>query len=252
MSEPVAWSPVSKDGLLRGIRYGKPTEDDLLIAEADGDTIRYFCELTRPSPAVSESPDTVSVPKDNAREELKRYRKKPVVIQAAQWFKIGDHAAVERPWSNKADYRCPNCGKGWGCHGVIKTLEDSQDGGHFVCPGDWIITGVQGENYACKPDIFDKTYGSEGEAADALERVTREEKSLRKYANERDQMCDILRDRAQAAEAEAERLRADAERYQHLRSERPTLLITGFFGNGCVNRTIEEVDAAIDAALEHK
>jgi hypothetical protein len=187
-----------------------------------------------------------------ACEELKRYRKKPVVIQAAQWFKIGDHAAVERPWSNKADYRCPNCGKGWGCHGVIKTLEDSQDGGHFVCPGDWIITGVQGENYACKPDIFDKTYGSEGEAADALERVTREEKSLRKYANERDQMCDILRDRAQAAEAEAERLRADAERYQHLRSERPTLLITGFFGNGCVNRTIEEVDAAIDAALEHK
>lgn len=32
------------------------------------------------------------------------------------------------------------------------------EGGHTVCPGDWIITGVQGENYPCKPDIFDATY----------------------------------------------------------------------------------------------
>jgi hypothetical protein len=40
-----AWSPVSKTGLLRGIREGKPTAEDLAIAEADGDSIRYYCEV---------------------------------------------------------------------------------------------------------------------------------------------------------------------------------------------------------------
>ena len=39
-------------------------------------------------------------------------------------------------------------------HGWIDTLE----GGHIVCPGDWIITGVKGERYSCKPDIFAATY----------------------------------------------------------------------------------------------
>jgi hypothetical protein len=39
-------------------------------------------------------------------------------------------------------------------HGWIDTLE----GGHIVCPGDYIITGVNGEHYPCKPDIFWRTY----------------------------------------------------------------------------------------------
>ena len=37
---------------------------------------------------------------------------------------------------------------------VIATLE----GGHWVNLGDWIIRGVQGEFYPCKPDIFEATY----------------------------------------------------------------------------------------------
>lgn len=37
---------------------------------------------------------------------------------------------------------------------VIETLE----GHHEVTPGDWIITGVKGEHYPCKPDIFAATY----------------------------------------------------------------------------------------------
>ena len=36
----------------------------------------------------------------------------------------------------------------------IATLE----GDHLVTPGDWIITGVKGEHYPCKPDIFEATY----------------------------------------------------------------------------------------------
>ena len=43
---PNAWSPISKSGLLRGIRHGQPTAEDMAIAEADGDTIMYFYSFT--------------------------------------------------------------------------------------------------------------------------------------------------------------------------------------------------------------
>lgn len=49
---------------------------------------------------------------------------------------------------------CKHCSKDMHKHGWIDTLE----GGHIVCPGDWIITGVKGEMYPCKPDIFTATY----------------------------------------------------------------------------------------------
>ena len=74
------------------------------------------------------------------------YRKKPVEIEAVQWFKPGDHPAVVM----KSDpLRYADTGVPW-----IETLE----GGHVVTPGDWIITGVKGEHYPCKPDIFELTY----------------------------------------------------------------------------------------------
>ena len=69
-----------------------------------------------------------------------KFMKKPVVIEATQWFKMGDHPKVfmgqlsDRP--------------------RIDTLE----GPMFVDVGDWIITGVKGEHYPCKPDIFEATY----------------------------------------------------------------------------------------------
>jgi hypothetical protein len=74
-----------------------------------------------------------------------KFRKKPVVIEATQWFKMGDHPKVEQHPSHDPE------SKRWGW---IETLE----GGHIVTSGDWIITGVQGEHYPCKPDIFDMTY----------------------------------------------------------------------------------------------
>lgn len=76
-----------------------------------------------------------------------KFRKKPVVIEATQWFKLGDHPLVNVMHHNNITN--PN-----GVMGLIKTLE----GFHEVTPGDWIITGVKGECYACKPDIFDLTY----------------------------------------------------------------------------------------------
>lgn len=94
------------------------------------------------------------------------YRKKPVVVEATQWWKNGDHPE-DGPRENEgkavryfrrpdvpADQLCKHCGNHMQNHGWIDTLE----GGHIVCPGDWIITGVHGEKYPCKSDIFEKTH----------------------------------------------------------------------------------------------
>lgn len=85
---------------------------------------------------------------------MAKYRKKPVVIEAMQWFKHGDHLMVRR---------VGNSAVGNAYHaqllaedklGIIRTLE----GDHYVIPGDWIICGVAGEYYPCKPEIFEATY----------------------------------------------------------------------------------------------
>ena len=84
------------------------------------------------------------------------YRKKPVVVEATQWFKLGDHPAVLPPHNGGGscyNYAAAN-GISVDLTGWIETLE----GGHIVLAGDWIITGVQGEHYPCKPDIFEATY----------------------------------------------------------------------------------------------
>ena len=77
---------------------------------------------------------------------MAKYRKKPVVIEAVQWFNLGDHPNVVKAFFLHDPQQI---GFGW-----IKTLA----GGHIVTSGDWIITGVKGEHYPCKPDIFEMTY----------------------------------------------------------------------------------------------
>lgn len=79
-----------------------------------------------------------------------RFRKKPIVIEAVQWFAPGDHAAVV------ADPRSPT---GF----AIRTPENTVVK-HEVTPGDWIITGIKGEFYPCKPDVFVATYEPADEA----------------------------------------------------------------------------------------
>jgi hypothetical protein len=96
-----------------------------------------------------------------------KYRKKPVVIDATKWQKNGDHpedgpvagegAVVGRyraPRGLAALGECQLCDWDMDAHGWI----DSYEGGHIVCPGDWIITGVEGEHYPCKPSVFAATY----------------------------------------------------------------------------------------------
>ena len=74
-----------------------------------------------------------------------KFRKKPVVIEAVQWFAHGDHPKV---------VPLHPANPGFEAYGRIETLE----GEHVVTPGDWIIQGVKGEFYPCKPDIFEMTY----------------------------------------------------------------------------------------------
>jgi hypothetical protein len=81
------------------------------------------------------------------------FRKRPVVIEAVQWFPGVEIDGVEmEPCDlprHDPEYPCAA-----GRHPYIKTLE----GRMSVSAGDWIITGVQGERYPCKPDIFALTY----------------------------------------------------------------------------------------------
>jgi hypothetical protein len=85
---------------------------------------------------------------------MAKFKKKPVVIEATQWFVHGDHPMVKkRMIGSGISNAWVESETGW-----IDTLE----GGHIVTPGDWIITGVKGEHYPCKPDIFELTYEPAG------------------------------------------------------------------------------------------
>lgn len=90
------------------------------------------------------------------------YRKLPVIIEAEQLRK--DNAAELARWCGGAlgseppeDDRSPV--KDWALVVIIKTLE-----GEMVArQGDWIIRGVKGEFYPCKPDIFEMTYDTKND-----------------------------------------------------------------------------------------
>ena len=81
---------------------------------------------------------------------MAKYRKKPVIVEAMQLTResfldccnfIGEDNLNDGTSEDE-------------CYIGIVTLE----GDHNARPGDWIIRGVQGEFYPCKPDIFEATY----------------------------------------------------------------------------------------------
>lgn len=78
-----------------------------------------------------------------------KFRKKPVVIEAIQFTKEMLDGIKPAPACIQF-----SCMVGDTRVGYIQTLEGTMS----VSLGDWIITGVNGEHYACKPDIFEKTY----------------------------------------------------------------------------------------------
>lgn len=87
---------------------------------------------------------------------MPKFRKKPIVINAEQFF------PDKKPWPEGVMVG-PSSQGTW----CVSTLE----GVHVVTPGDWIITGIEGERYACKPDIFERTYEP---IADTMSKSTEE------------------------------------------------------------------------------
>lgn len=80
------------------------------------------------------------------------YRKKPVVIEARQYDGTETCGRQLVDWIGEKAIWSPECGL------QIRTLETSQEGWFNVSPRDFVIKGIQGEFYACKPDIFAQTY----------------------------------------------------------------------------------------------
>lgn len=92
-----------------------------------------------------------------------KFRKKPVVIEA---FQLTEKTRIDNrdwpDWMNRA------WNKERGTEGALspekKGTGDGElmigtlEGNHLVSFGDWIIQGIKGEIYPCKPDIFEATY----------------------------------------------------------------------------------------------
>ena len=92
-----------------------------------------------------------------------KYRKKPVVIEAIQlkwtnWNEVcdflGDIISEKNPARDVATYS-DKCGE---VEPYIEITIPTLEGDHVAKHGDFIIKGVQGEFYPCKPDIFEQTY----------------------------------------------------------------------------------------------
>ena len=78
-----------------------------------------------------------------------KYRKKPVVIEAEHFDGTYQCFLGFEDWIGR-----DNVSNFLGDKFFVKTLE----GEHLASKGDWIIKGVKGEFYPCKPDIFEMTY----------------------------------------------------------------------------------------------
>lgn len=83
---------------------------------------------------------------------MAKYRKKPVVIEAVQWLNKSIACPPGPEWFFEAERKDIIQLAGDVLH--IKTLEGVMQ----AHPGDWIIRGIKGELYPCKPDIFAATY----------------------------------------------------------------------------------------------
>lgn len=107
---------------------------------------------------------------------MAKYRKKPTLTEATQWFKNGDHPQDKSEPIDGPDGPakltegkvvryfksihipggrfCEHCGKVMQHHGMLNTV----NGEEIVCPGDYIVTDIKGRYYLLKPDVFEAMY----------------------------------------------------------------------------------------------
>ena len=110
------------------------------------------------------------------------YIKKAIPTPATQWFEVGDHPGdidvpireygsactlvvdYYHPLSSTDDLsrECADCKLLLREHGWISTLE----GGHIVCPSDWILTDIDGTHHPVKDSVFQRTYEKVGDILD--------------------------------------------------------------------------------------
>lgn len=111
---------------------------------------------------------------------MAKYRKRPRLLEATQWFHNGDHprdqsAPIDAPDSDArltegkvvryfkslnipGDRVCPRCGNPMKNHGEIAQANSSTGDDEIVCPGDYILTTSEGLYYKMPPKEFEKMY----------------------------------------------------------------------------------------------
>jgi len=87
---------------------------------------------------------------------VKKYRKKPIVIEASKWSGRTDDPALQ--WLSTHKDAPHHMGWSPGDGNLFELVINTPEGAMTVEIGDWIIKGIEGEFYPCKPDIFQKTY----------------------------------------------------------------------------------------------
>lgn len=112
---------------------------------------------------------------------MPKFRKKSIIVSATQWWKNGDHPDDDCGWvcplpdsttrfepflsegkivryfrhpQVPGGTACEHCGVIYHDHGWIDTME----GGHVVCPGDWVIIDSGGEYHSVRNTIFAEIY----------------------------------------------------------------------------------------------
>ena len=82
------------------------------------------------------------------KRKMMKFKKRPIIIEAEQWFpgKVVQGVYFLHPQESRNGLPSYS-------HWV-----DTLEGRLAVSPGDWIITGIKGNQYPCKPDIFEATY----------------------------------------------------------------------------------------------
>jgi len=93
---------------------------------------------------------------------IKQYRKKPVVIKAIEWTGKNLEKVIEFTDGRHPEIGTSHAGMAWECYCDLVSREGlhiyTLEGKLCASIGDFIIQGVQGEMYPCKPDIFKATY----------------------------------------------------------------------------------------------
>lgn len=84
---------------------------------------------------------------------MPKFIKKPIVIEAVQFTR--NNWQEVKSFTNDTAHTLTIERR---IDGLTTCIIPTLEGQHMATEGDWIIKGVQGEFYPCKPDIFEKTY----------------------------------------------------------------------------------------------